>query len=272
MNFQNIIDKLKSSGANLYDFALYTKADGIQSYRFQPCNRCNNSYSVAKAFTMTAIGLLWEDGLLKVDDSLGKIFNAPEWNNITIEHALTHRIGYDQGHLDIDVEEVSSYPTNDFLQLALSYPRPHLPGTHYQYTDAAFYLLSRVVDHVSGEKMDDLLWRRVLKHMEIQELAWSRCPHGYPIGATGLYISSADMVKLAALYMNGGAFNGRRLICEAWVDLVLERGYEIQSMTDHLFGKGGMNGQAIVISKEKDFAAAWHAFEPRNINIAELLF
>ena len=69
-----------------------------------------------------------------------------------------------------------------------------MPGSHYQYTDAAFYLMSRLVSHVSGEKADSLLWRRILKPMGCVEVAWSRCPNEYPIGATGLYIGAGDMV------------------------------------------------------------------------------
>ena len=59
MNFERIIGDVAAMNLNLYDLALYS--DGrIQSHCFCPCNRCNNSYSVAKAFTMTAVGLLWE--------------------------------------------------------------------------------------------------------------------------------------------------------------------------------------------------------------------
>lgn len=261
MNFNSIVNDLSQSGINLYDFAMWTVENGVQSHRFQPSNRCNNSYSVAKAFTMTAIGLLWDDGKLNVTDSLGKIFGEPAWNDVTVEHALTHHIGYSQGHLDIDVEDISEYATDDFLRLALSYPRPHAPGEHYQYTDAAFYLLSRVVDHVSGEKLDSLLWKRVLRHMGFQEIAWSRCPNEYPIGATGLYVSAHDMVKLAALYLNGGVWNGKRLISEEWVRLAESRGYELHEMTPGLLGKGGMYGQALVYSHEKKAAFAWHAFD-----------
>ncbi len=263
MTFDKIIADLAAQGGNLYDFALWTPENGIQFHRFQPCNRCNDSYSVAKAFVMTAIGLLWEDGLLKMEDSLGKIFGDPAWNDVTVHHALTHTIGYGQGHMDIDVETVADYPTDDFLALALSYPRPHAPGAHYQYTDAAFYLLSRVVDHVSGEKMDSLLWRRVLSHMHIQELSWSRCPKEYPIGATGLYIGAADMVKLPMLYLNGGKFEGRQLISSAWVDLAIQNGYELHEMAPGILGKGGMYGQGIAFSPDKKFAAAWHAFEEK---------
>ena len=261
MNFENIVRDLSGFGINLYDFAMWTQETGVLSHRFQPSNRCNNSYSVAKAFTMTAIGLLLDDGKLDVTDSLGQIFGAPDWNGVTIEHALTHRIGYGQGHLDIDVEDVSEYPTDDFLKLALSYPRPHAPGDHYQYTDAAFYLLSRVVDHVSGEKLDSFLWKRVFRHMSIQEIAWSRCPHEYPMGATGLYISSHDMVKLGALYLSRGVWNGKRLISEAWVNLAEERGYELHISAGDILGKGGMYGQYLGYSKTKNAAFAWHAFD-----------
>lgn len=261
MNFGNIVRDLSSLGVNLYDFAMWTKEQGVQSHRFQPCNRCNNSYSVAKAFTMTAIGILWDDGKLNVSDSLGRIFGAPEWDGVTIEHALTHRIGYGQGHLDIDVEEISAYPTDDFLALSLSYPLPYAPGEHYQYTDAAFYLLSRVVDHIAGEKLDSFLWKRVLRHMNFQEIAWSRCPREYPIGATGLYLSSHDMVKLGALYLNGGVYNGQQLISSAWVRLAEERGYELHAAAGDIIGKGGMYGQFLGYSPAKGAAFAWHAFD-----------
>ena len=261
MNFESIVSGLSDFGANLYDFAMWTKETGVQSHRFQPCNRCNNSYSVAKTFTMTAIGLLWDDGKLDVTDSLGRIFSEPEWNGVTIEHALTHRIGYGQGHLDIDVEDISEYPTDDFLKLALSYPRPYAPGEHYQYTDAAFYLLSRVVDHIAGEKLDSLLWQRLIRPMGFQEIAWSRCPHEYPMGATGLYVSSHDMVKLGALYLNGGVYNGQRLISSEWVKLAQERGYELHTAAEGIIGKGGMYGQFLGYAPAKGAAFAWHAFD-----------
>lgn len=261
MNFETIVRDLGCLGVNLYDFALWTEKNGVQSHRFQPCNRCNNSYSVAKAFTMTAIGLLWDDGKLDVTDSLGRIFGEPTWDGVTIEHALTHRIGYGQGHLDIDVEDISEYPTDDFLALALGYPRPYAPGEHYQYTDAAFYLLSRVIDHVVGDKLDALLWRRIIKPMGFQEIAWSRCPNEYPIGATGLYVSAHDMVKLSALYLSGGVWNGERLLSAEWVKLAEERGYELHEMAPGFIGKGGMYGQALAYSHEKNAAFAWHAFD-----------
>ena len=266
MNFEEIICSIARLGLNLYDFAMYS--DGrIQTHRFQPCNNCNNSYSVAKAFVVTAVGLLWDDGKLNVTDSLYNIFhdslpeNAdPGWRLATIEHALTHRLGFNEGFLDIDVDDTNAYPTTDYLQLVLSHSLVYLPGLHYQYSDAAYYLLSRVVSQVAEESMSSLLLHRIFRPMEFREIAWSCCPEEYPIGATGLYISAEDMVKLGALYLHGGVWNGRRLISREWVDKVLANEYEFHAMTSNgLIGKGGMYGQALVFSREKNTAFAWHA-------------
>ena len=267
--FEQIVGELGALNVNLYDFSFYTPDGTIQTHRFQPCNRCNNSYSVAKAFIMTAVGLLQDDGLLDVTDSLYAVFARdfpkdadPAWRLATIDHALTHRLGFDAPLLDIDVDDVDAYPTDDYLRLVLSKPLPFMPGTHYQYTDAAFYLMSRLVSHVSGERADSLLWRRILKPMGCVEVAWSRCPNEYPIGATGLYIGAGDMVKLGALYLQEGVYGGQRLISEEWVHRAIAREYEFHVMTPNgLIGKGGMYGQGLVFSREKGFAAAWHSFD-----------
>ena len=62
-------------------------------------NQCNNCYSVAKVFTMTAIGMLHDRKLLRVDDLVGQYLRIPyyadsRWNNVTLEHLLTHRVGF----------------------------------------------------------------------------------------------------------------------------------------------------------------------------------
>ena len=57
--------------------------------------------------------------------------------------------------------------------------------------------------------------------MRFKEFAWSRCPFGYSIGATGLYLRTEDVVKLGILYLNKGMWKEERIISEACVNLVL---------------------------------------------------
>ena len=265
MTFEQLIPEIEQSGINLYGMAFYRNGE-ITEHRFQPAANCHNCYSVAKAFTMTAVGMLHDDGLIDVKKPIAHYMSSlmpsdvdPAWQIVTVEHALKHTIGYGEGFLDIDVEDVKSYGTRDYLDMVFRHKFTHLPGAQYQYSDAAYYLLSRLVAEVAGEKMDVFLNRRLFQPMDFQEVAWSHCPKDHPMGATGLYISAGDMVKLGALYLEGGVWNGQRLLSEEWIHKAIGNEYELRAKTAAgLIGKGGMYGQQLMFSREKNFAIAWH--------------
>lgn len=278
MNFEQMIPDIEKLGINLYSMAFYRDGQ-IWEHRFQPCNNCSNCYSVAKAFTMTGIGLLQDDGLLDVKKPLSFYMGSlipkdadPTWQIATVENALTHKLGFDKGFLDIDVEDVHAYPTDDYLDMVFHHPIRHLPGQHFQYSDAAFYLLSRLIACVSGEKADTFLNKRLFQPLGFQEAAWSHCPKDHPMGATGLYISAGDMVKLAALYMQDGVWQGKRLLSKDWVQRAISNAYElhIKSSTG-LIGKGGMYGQMLMFNRERQFAVAWQGHNRDSKRVQELI-
>ena len=256
--------EIRKIDMNLYDFALMTES-GCEELRIQPCNACNNSYSVTKAFVATAAGLLWDRGLLDLDRPVPEFFPeyAPadaKWNRVTLRHALTHTMGIGRGYLDIDVEDISDYGTLDFLEVVFREPLSHEPGAVYQYSDAAYYLASRIVESAAGEPADCFLQRELLTPLKVQESAWSRCPMNHPIGATGLYIRAKDMVKLGWLYANGGVFEGKQLLPERWLREERQGELSFRSCGNgDARGKGGMYGQMLMFSPEKKFAAAWHS-------------
>jgi len=266
MDFEALIRGFEQIDGALYDLAFYREGQ-ITEHRFRPCGNCHNSYSVAKAFLMTGVGLLYDEGKIDVEKPVRAYMGhlmppdiAPAWANVTLEHALTHRIGFGEGFLDIDAEDVNAYPSRDYLDMVFRHPLRFRPGEHYQYSDAAYYLISRLIACVSGEKADEYLNRRLLQPLDFREAAWSRCPQNHPMGATGLYISAGDMVKLGALYLQRGLWQGRRLLSERWIDIALARGYELTRKTPGgLMGKGGMYGQMLLFSPEKGWAAAWHS-------------
>lgn len=269
MTFENIVSDLDKLGLNMIDFALFTPETGLRSHRFQPSSNCSNSYSIAKVFVMTALGMLWDAGKVEISTTICSLLGplVPEnadraWPLVTLDHAMTHRVGYNSGFLDIDVEDSRLYPTDDYLELAMSHPITYTPGSHYHYSDAAYYVLSRVVTAVTGETLDEFLRVRLTAPMKFREIAWSRCPKGFPLGATGLYITAEDMVKVGAMYLNGGVYDGVRYLSEEWVRLMLANEYEFHTLTaSDLIGKGGIYGQELVFSRERGFAAAWHSFE-----------
>ncbi|MBO4298144.1 MAG: beta-lactamase family protein [Clostridia bacterium] len=240
-------------------------------------NPCQNVYSVAKTFTMTALGLLFDRGLLRPDEKICDILKdeLPEsgmderWRGSTVEMALTHRLGLPGGFLDIDVSRSSEF-TEDFLGYTLTYPLAYEPGAEARYSDGAYYLLARVAEKKAGMPVDNFLWRELLTKLDFQEMAWSHCPRGHVIGATGLYVNSIDMVKLGLLYLDRGLYRGERMLSEEWVNLAIEREFALDWDEEHrIFYKGGMHGQKLIIAPEQGRVVALQAFGANSQTIAE---
>jgi len=255
----------------LFDHAVMTN-DGITELFTGKGNPLNNSYSVTKCFASAAIGLLWDEGKIGLDEPVTNVLKGefdgtgdPGWEKVLVRHALGHTMGIARGYLDIDVEDIYSYGTEDFLQYALSAHLPYEPGTHYCYSDAAYYIVSRLVERRAGEKLDEFLMRRLLLPLRVQEAAFSRCPRNHPIGATGLYIRARDMVKLGFLYSQRGAWGGTQLISEKWIHEEEANQFSFErSAVEGVFCKGGMRGQMLLYSPSRGYAAAWHSYTVDN--------
>lgn len=251
----------------LFDYAVMTP-EGITEWTTGKGNPLNNSYSVTKCYASAAIGLLWQEGKIGLDEPVLDVLKGeydgyadPKWEKVLVRHALGHTMGIDKGYLDIDVEDIFTYGTDDLLQYALSAKLPHEPGCHYQYSDGAYYIVSRLISRRSGEKMDEFLMKRLLWPMKVQEAAFSRCPRNHPIGATGLYIRSRDMVKLGYLYAMRGAWEGKQLLSEKWIEEEEKNEFSFgRSSVDGVFSKGGMRGQMLLYSPRKQYAVAWHSY------------
>ena len=163
--------------------------------------------------------------------------------------------------LDIDCEDAYLYPSFDYLDIVLKTKLKYEPGTVSQYTDAAYYLLSRVIYEVSKVDVEDLLRPILMEKMKYKELAWSKCPKGFSIGATGLYIRTEDMVKLGILYLNKGMWKGERILSEEWINIVLDNEYEFKHIRNGWYGKGGMRGQLLMFNIDKRKSFACHSYE-----------
>ena len=267
-----MINKCKQK-ALMEKYNMYFICEGNRDYTIKkevvvPANPTCNCYSVAKAFTVMAIGILYDKGLLTLDTRVIDVLNKylptdidEKWSKVTIHDVLLHKVGFGSGLLDIDCDDASLYQTFDYLNIVFTTKLEYDPGTVYQYTDAAYYLLSRVVAEITHSDIEDFLRPILMETMKFKELAWSKCPKGYSIGATGLYIRTEDMVKLGILYLNKGIWMGNRIISEEWVNLVIANRYEFTHIKNGWYAKGGMRGQFLMFNFEKGKALAGHSFD-----------
>lgn len=253
---------------NTYFLCLADKDYNINKIEIVPSNPNCNCYSVAKAFTVFAIGLLYDKGLVKPSDLVVDILKKhlpsdmdEKWNRVSVHDCLLHRIGIEHGFLDIDCEDASLYETSNYLDIVFKTKLKYEAGEFYRYSDAAYYLLSRIVSELSGIDLADFLRPILMEKMRFKEFAWSKCPYGFSIGATGLYIRTEDMVKLGILFLNKGMWKDERIISDEWINLVLNNGYEFRKLKDNWYAKGGMRGQFLMFNCEKGISLACHSYD-----------
>ena len=117
-------------------------------------------HSVSKTFTATAIGLAISEGKLNLMDKVVSFFpdqlpaDSSEYlNDMTIRDLLTMTCGHDE-EPRVNKDTVNKV---DWVTGFLAWPVKHKPGEYYLYNSVGTYMLSAILQKVTGEKLIDYL-------------------------------------------------------------------------------------------------------------------
>ena len=83
----------RARGWNIYRVTEIVGENAPETVTLSPCNACQNSYSVAKAFVVTAIGFLWDEGKLKLDECVPDTASDEQSRGDMIADALNRFVG-----------------------------------------------------------------------------------------------------------------------------------------------------------------------------------
>lgn len=174
-------------------------------------------FSLSKSFTSTAMGLVIEEGKVKLDDPVLKFFpdEAPKEPSanlkvMTVKDLLTMSTGHEQ-------EPKVSASTDSWVKTFLAHPVPHKPGTKFLYNTPATYMCSAIVQKVTGKTVLEYLKPKLFDPLGIKEPTWGTSPQGITLGGYGLFIRTEDIAKFGQLYLQQGKWNGQQLVPAAWV-------------------------------------------------------
>lgn len=174
-------------------------------------------HSVSKTFTATAVGLVIADGKMALTDKVIDYFPdklpaevSDNLKAMTIRDLLTMSCGH-------DVEPSFRNPEQDWVTAFLAHPVVHEPGTFYLYNSLGTYMLSAIVQQVTGEKVVDYLTPRLFEPLHIDKPKWEESPQGINCGGWGLYLKTEDLAKMGQLLLQKGEWNGKQLIPAEWV-------------------------------------------------------
>ena len=180
-------------------------------------------YSLSKSFTSTAVGLAIAEGKLSLDDQVIKFFPeeapadpSPNLKAMRVRDLLRMNTG-NQTEAPIRVNDPSQQK-DTWAKTFLSHSVPFKPGTHFLYNSPATYMLSAIVQKVTGMTVLDYLRPRLFEPLGITNPIWVASPQGITAGAYGLSIRTEDIASFGELYLRKGMWNGKRLLPAAWVE------------------------------------------------------
>jgi len=131
--------------------------------------------SCSKQFTATCIVMLVRDGKVSLDDNVRKhIPELPDYGTpITVRHLLHHTSGLRDYNALLELagfRGASDCPNVDEAldvicrQKKLNYP----PGQEYSYTNTGFFLLSQIVERVSGKSLNAFAQERIFRPLGME--------------------------------------------------------------------------------------------------------
>lgn len=192
--------------------------------------------SLTKQFTAALILRLEEEGLLGIDDPVGRHvedFPREHADRITLHHLLTHTSGLPSytripGFMETGAALPHSPP--EILALVQDAPLSFEPGTDFEYSNSGYVLLGWIAERVTGMGYDEALRSYVLAPLELTDTGYDHervPPEGHarghardlagyrparvidpsvPYAAGMLYSTVGDLSRWAqALFLGGSA-------------------------------------------------------------------
>jgi len=246
--------------------------------------------------TTTALMVLYDEGKISLDAPVVQYlpdFTGGAKDRVTVRMLLEHRSGLPAGR---DIWRMAATPS-EARAVVISTPLACDPGRCYEYSDLGADILGFVVESVSGQRLDEFLSQRVWQPLGMTDTYFLPAdslrtriaptelapPRGYPLrgevhdenafalggvaGHAGLFSTAADLSVFAQMMLNGGEYNGTRIVADSTVALFSKRaagtralGWDTcggsgscgQYLGEDAYGHTGFTGTSLWIDPERD--------------------
>lgn len=190
-------------------------------------NTLHPSFSVAKSFVATLVGIAIDKKIIQSSDDLvirylpDLVKNDARFNKLTIQHVLDMQSAIDY---DENKETPFSAITKLYYGSSLDNQIANLkmkgePGLKFEYQSVNTQLLSAVLEKASGKKIQDLLSAYLWQPLQAESNAlWSLDNQKTAKAFCCINATANDFAKLGRLYINNGNWDGNQIISKRWVE------------------------------------------------------
>ena len=236
-------------------------------------------YSCSKSFTATAVGFAVQEKLLSLNDKVISFFPdklpdtvSPNLADLTIKDALMMSDGQEPD------PSSNTRKYSDWVKSFLATPVKYDPGTTFLYNSLGTYMLSAIVQKVTGQPILEYLKPRLFAPLGIKDMDWENDTKGINTGGWGLRLKTEDMAKFAQLFLQKGKWQGKQILPAAWIeeastvkimqdpkapqskkdssDWLQGYGYQMWRCRNNAYRGDGAFGQYMIVMPDQDAAIA----------------
>jgi CubicO group peptidase (beta-lactamase class C family) len=174
--------------------------------------------SNTKSICSLLIGIAMDRGYIpSLDEAVFSFY--PEYDSlktdrsakITLRHLLTMTAGFKLSGMIME-------ETDNRLKTALERDVIFEPGQVFQYDEGSANLLAGVIKHATGKHADVFAEECLFKPLDIKTYNWEEeKQNGYPCCQGSLELRPRDMARIGQLVLNGGVWNGNRIVSSEWL-------------------------------------------------------
>lgn len=186
------------------------------------------SFSAAKSFTSTLVGIALEEGFIDslddpITDYLPELLERdPRFKEITIRHLITMTSGlrWERSDSNPFSDDFVTYYSPDLRATALESQIDAAPGTIFLYNDYNPLLAGMILERATGMSVSKYMETRLWGPMGAEgDGSWSLDSEqsGFEKMFVGLNGRAIDLAKLGWLFLNDGKAGQREVVPQAWV-------------------------------------------------------
>ena len=222
----------------------------------------HTQYSSSKTLVSIAVGIAIDDNRLRLTDRVATFF--PEYLPDTVSARLAAMTVRDLLTMTSGIKPDWGMraKTTEWIKTFLGKNVENKPGEVFAYDSMVTYMLSAIVQKVTGMKVLDYLKIKLFNPMNISVVNWEESPEGVNTGGWGLHIQSESLAKVGQMWLDGGVWKGEQLVSRKWITQMSTRqanggdyGYGYQTWMCAYPGAvraDGALGQYVIVVPEKD--------------------
>jgi CubicO group peptidase (beta-lactamase class C family) len=216
------VERVEKEIRDLHSFMLVRHGQVVAEGWWAPhtAQKPHMLFSLSKSFTSSAVGLAVAEGHLDIDEPVLSIF--PEEVPAKVSKNLAAMRVRDlltmtTGHAKDASQRMMAENDGNWVKGFLGLPVRYRPGTHFVYNSAASYMLSAIVQKLTGMNLLEYLTPRLFEPLGIENLTWETCPRGIIVGGWGLTIRTEDIACFGQMYLQKGVWQGCKVLPAEWV-------------------------------------------------------